>query len=178
MLVEFDAGSMDLVTFSSTYYPQETKQASFEQFCTKVIEPFKLALVSLVVEGIDEEPKSVERTVEFASSGLHQQTEYLLVNIYNTVQDAEITLDERADYMVMLEGFAAALDARDSLMIKAIWLGLRKALTAQRLCKKKWKRWTKCCACILSQNKQKTLKNNQTRALSHQNKRIKLFLYP
>ena len=38
--------------------------------------------------------------------------------------------------MVMLEGFAAALDARDSLMIKAIWLGLRKALTAQRLCKK------------------------------------------
>ena len=136
MLVEFDAGSMDLVTFSSKYYPQETKQASFEQFCTKVIEPFKLALVSLVVEGIDEEPKSVERTVEFASSGLHQQTEYLLVNIYNTVQDAEITLDERADYMVMLEGFAAALDARDSLMIKAIWLGLRKALTAQRLCKK------------------------------------------
>lgn len=136
MLVEFDAGSMDLVSFAATYYPQETKQASFEQFCHKVIEPFKLALVSLVVEGIDEEPKSVERTVEFASSGLQQQTEYLLVNIYNAVQEAEITLDDRADYMVMLEGFAAALDTRDSLMIKAIWLGLKKALIAQRLCKK------------------------------------------
>ena len=52
------------------------------------------------------------------------------------MQEAEITLDDRADYMVMLEGFAAALDARDSLMIKAIWLGLKKALNAQRLCKK------------------------------------------
>lgn len=136
MLVEFDAGSMDIVTFSSRFFPTETKQASFEQCCAKIVEPFKLALVSLVIDGIEEEPKAVERTVEFASSGLHQQTEYLLVAIYNAVQEAQIDESERQDFMVMLEGFAAALDTRDSLMIKAIWLGLKKALSSQKLCAK------------------------------------------
>ncbi|HBW05722.1 MAG TPA: hypothetical protein DEF02_03995, partial [Clostridiales bacterium] len=66
MLVEFDADGMDIVSFSSKYFPEETKQASFEQFCLRVVEPFKLALVSLVVDGIEEEPQAVERTVEFA----------------------------------------------------------------------------------------------------------------
>ena len=111
-------------------------RSSFEQCCAKVVEPFKLALVSLVIDGIEEEPKAVERTVEFASSGLHQQTEYLLVAIYNAVQEAQIDESERQDFMVMLEGFAAALDTRDSLMIKSIWLGLKKALNSQKLCVK------------------------------------------
>lgn len=136
MLVEFDAGGMDIVLFSSRFFPAEAKQASFEQCCHKVIEPFKLALVSLVVDGIDEEPKAVERQVEFASSGLHQQTEYLLVSIYNAVQEAQLETSTREDIVVMLEGFAAALDTRDSLMIKAIWLGLKAVLSSQKLCGK------------------------------------------
>ena len=136
MLVEFDAGSMDIVTFSSRFFPTETKQASFEQCCAKVVEPFKLALVSLVIDGIEEEPKAVERTVEFASSGLHQQTEYLIVAMYNNLQEAAMEEEERAEFMVMLEGFAAALDTRDSLMIKAVWTGLKKALNAKKLCQK------------------------------------------
>lgn len=136
MLVEFDAGSMDVVAFSSRFFPTETKQASFEQFCARVVEPFKLTLVSLVVDGVEEDVQTVERTVEFASSGLQQQTEYLLVAIYNAMQDAQMDDADRQDYMIMLEGFAAALDARDSLMIKAVWLGLKKALSAQKLCAK------------------------------------------
>ena len=136
MLVEFDADGMDIVSFSAKYFPEETKQASFEQFCLRVVEPFKLALVSLVVDGIEEEPQAVERTVEFASSGLHQQTEYLIVAMYNTLQETDMDESERAEFMVMLEGFAAALDARDSLMIKAIWTGLKKALNAKKLCAK------------------------------------------
>ncbi len=136
MLVEFDVGNMDMVTFSSRFFVAETKQASFEQCCHKVIEPFKLALVSLVVDGIEEEPKAVEREVEFASSGLHQQAEYLLVAIYNSVQEAQIETSEREDLVIMLEGFAAALDTRDSLMIKAIWLGLKSMLSSHRLCAK------------------------------------------
>lgn len=136
MLVEFDSDGMDLVTFASTYFPEESKQASFVQFCTRVLEPFKLALVSLVVEGIEEEPKSVERTVEFASGALQQQTEYLMVSIYNVVQESALDESERAEFMIMLEGFAAAIDSRDSLMIKAVWTGLRKSLYAVGLCQK------------------------------------------
>ncbi len=136
MLVEFDAGGMDVVVFSSTYFPAETKQASFEQFCSRVVEPFKLALVALVVDGIEEAPKTIERTVEFASDGLHQHTEYLLVAMYNGIQEAQLAEEERAEYMLMLEGFAAALDARDSLMIRSVWTGLKRALIASKLCLK------------------------------------------
>lgn len=136
MLVEFDAGSMDIVSFSSMYFPAPTKQESWEECFIRMIEPFKLALVSLVIDGVDDEPVQVERTVDFASSGLHQQTEYLLVAMANAVQEANFEVKEREEFTLMLEGFAAALDSRDSLMIKAIWLGLKKALTAQKLCLK------------------------------------------
>lgn len=135
MLVEFDTGTMDIVTFSSKYFRLETKQQSFQLCFEKVVEPFKLALVNFVVEGIDEGPKIVERTVEFASAALQSQTEYLLVNMVNAVQEAQLEDGERADFMLMIEGFAAALDTRDMLMIKAIWTGLKKALTAAKLCK-------------------------------------------
>ena len=44
--------------------------------------------------------------------------------------------DERKEFAVMLEGFSVALDSRDSLMIRAIWLGLRRALADEKLCLK------------------------------------------
>ena len=56
--------------------------------------------------------------------------------MYNNLQEAAMEEEERAEFMVMLEGFAAALDTRDSLMIKAIWLGLKKSLSSQKLCAK------------------------------------------
>lgn len=135
MLVEFDTGEMDIVIFAHKYFPSETKQHSFDQCFIKLIEPFKLALVSLVVEGIDEEPQAVARTVEFVSSALQQQTEYLLVNMVNSVRAATIDETERKDLTLMLEGFAAALDSRDSLMIRAIWEGLKRALKQEELCR-------------------------------------------
>ena len=64
MLVEFDAGNMDVIGFAMTYFPAKTKQDSFLQFCAKVIEPFKRALVAFVWDGINDEPRVVERTVE------------------------------------------------------------------------------------------------------------------
>ena len=38
------------------------------------------------------------------------------------------------ELLLILEGFAAALDNRDVLMIKAIWIGLRKYLLSLKLC--------------------------------------------
>lgn len=136
MLVEFDAGSLDIVTFASAYFPAKSKQESWNECFIRVIDPFKLALVSLVIDGVDEDTVEVERTIDFVSSGLHQQTEYLLIAMANTVQESSLQEDERGDLSVMLEGFAAALDSRDALMIKAIWLGLKKALVSNKLCLK------------------------------------------
>ena len=136
LLLEFDKGSLDIIKFSCTYFPDISMQESYKRFIEMVVVPFKLALVEFVVNGIAEQPEVVERTVEFAHNGLNQQTEYLIVNMYEAVQGASLEDDTRADLLVMIEGFAAALDARDALMIKAIWIGLKNILSEVGLCRK------------------------------------------
>lgn len=136
MLVEFDAGVMDVLNFSATFFPSETKQESFDEFCIKLFEPFKLAVVNFVVEGIHEDAPEISHQVEFAHTGLMQQVEYLLVNMAKEVQASKLDEAERKEFSVMLEGFSVALDSRDSLMIRAIWLGLRRALADEKLCLK------------------------------------------
>ena len=136
MLVEFDAGVMDVLSFSAMFFPSETKQESFDEFCVKLLEPFKLAVVNYVVEGIHEDAPEISHQVEFAPTGLMQQVEYLLVNMAKEVQASQLDENERKEFAVQLEGFSVALDARDSLMIRAIWLGLRRALADEKLCLK------------------------------------------
>lgn len=134
MLVEFDTNSKDIVSFSGQYFPAERKQDSYAAFFEKVMEPFKFALVHYVVEGFEEEKQKIARSISFASEGLSQQAEYLLVAIANAIKESQLDEVERGEYGTILEGYAAALDSRDSLMIKAIWLGLKKALSAKGFC--------------------------------------------
>lgn len=136
LLMDFDREPGTLVTFCNTFYPAANEQESFSFFMQGVMDPFKEALVDLVVNGIEEEHKVVERTVEFASTGVQQQAEHLVGKIYKEVSVASINEAQRSDLIVMLEGFAAALDARDSLMIRAMWLGFKCALDVAKLCKK------------------------------------------
>lgn len=134
MLLEFDAGESDILNFAVAYYPTESKQDSFSQFCAKVIEPFKRAIVDFVWEGIDDGAHNIKRVAELAPNGLRPQTEHHLISMMNAVKD--IAPDSRGDLPMMIEGLAAALDSRDSLMIKCIWQGLRLMLNDRKLCSK------------------------------------------
>lgn len=134
MLFEFDAGIMDIIAFSDKYFPQDTKQSSFNECFYKLIEPFKFSLVKFVTEGIEDSNQVVERQIDFAPDGIHQQAEYLLVNMAKAVQESQLDKETRDEFSLMLEGFAAALDSRDTLMIKSIWIGLSKALNGVGLC--------------------------------------------
>jgi len=134
MLVEFDAGQMDFLSFTTVFFPAETKQESLDSFCVKVLEPYKHAIVNFVVEGVEEDAPAISRSVDFAPSGLMQHVEYLVVNLAKAIKAANIDEDLREELNVMLEGFTASLDARDSLLIKAVWLGLRRALADENLC--------------------------------------------
>ncbi|MCM1306868.1 MAG: hypothetical protein NC037_05645 [Bacteroides sp.] len=136
LLLEFDAGTLDLMKFVIDYFPDNSKQGSYLTFFERVMTPFKHAIVDFAVNGVGDEPIAIEREVDFAPDGLSQQTEYLIVNMYNTVRECGLDSEERENFCVMIEGFAAALDARDSLMIRAIWLGLRGALRREKLCAK------------------------------------------
>ena len=136
LLLEFDSKTLDLMRFVIDYFPDSSKQGSYLTFIDRVITPFKHAIVDFAVNGTGEEPIAIEREVDFAPDGLSQQTEYLIVNMYNNVRECGLSNEDRENLCVMIEGFAAALDARDSLMIRAIWLGLRGALHRERLCSK------------------------------------------
>ncbi len=134
MLVEFDSGDSDILSFAVAYFPGESKQESFSAFCDKVVEPFKRALVDFVWEGIDDGTQHIGRVAELAPNGLRPQTEHLLISMMNAVKD--IAPDNRGDLPMMIEGLAAALDARDTLMIKCVWQGLRLMLSDRKLCEK------------------------------------------
>lgn len=135
LLVEFDAGTADLYGFVVTFFPASAQQESFDKFYRTMMEPFKLAVVRFVKEGVEEQPDApVERDVKFASTGLQKRTEYLIYNISKAVH--EFNGDARNDCIVMLEGLASAIDSRDSLMIRAMWIGLRRTLESEGLCAK------------------------------------------
>ena len=136
LLVECDEGKEDFIGFCADYYPASNRQESMEKCCHDLIERFKLALVSLVVEGFHEEAPLVERVVDFAPEGLQKPTESLLVSIVRAVEEAALAEADRNDLRTILEGYSAALDSRDTLMIKAVWLGARRVLASLRLCPK------------------------------------------
>ena len=136
LLVEFDDGTEDFISFCATYYPAADRQGSMTACCADMLERFKLDIVSLVVEGVKEEAPLVERTVEFAPEGLQKQTEYLLVAMVRAVDEGSLSEEDRKDLLTMLEGYSAALDTRDTLMIKAVWLGVKRALASLKMCAK------------------------------------------
>lgn len=136
LLVEFDDGTEDFISFCATYYPAADRQGSMTACCADMLERFKLDIVSLVVEGVKEEAPLAPRTVEFAQDGLQKQTEYLLVAMVRAVDDGSLSEEDRKDLLTMLEGYSAALDTRDTLMIKAVWLGVKRALASLKMCAK------------------------------------------
>lgn len=136
LLVEFDDGTEDFISFCATYYPAADRQGSMTACCADMLERFKLDIVSLVVEGIKEDAPLAPRTVEFAQDGLQKQTEYLLVAMVRAVDDGSLSEEDRKDLLTMLEGYSAALDTRDTLMIKAVWLGVKRALASLKMCAK------------------------------------------
>ena len=136
LLVEFDDGREDFITFCADHYPALSRGESMAACCADMLEKFKLAIVSLVVEGVKEEAPLVERMVEFAPDGLQKQTESLLIALVHAVDESSLPDDERKDILLMLEGYSAALDSRDVLMIKAMWLGVKRALATHKLCPK------------------------------------------
>ena len=70
------------------------------------------------------------------NSGSVHVVDDVVYDVIASMVENHMEEEERAEFMVMLEGFAAALDTRDSLMIKAVWTGLKKALNAKKLCQK------------------------------------------
>lgn len=136
LLVEFDDGTEDFISFCATYYPAADRQGSMTACCADMLERFKLDIVSLVVEGVKEEAPLAPRTVEFAQDGLQKQTEYLLVAMVRAVDEGSLSEEDRKDLLTMLEGYSAALDTRDTLMIKAVWLGIKRVLASLKMCAK------------------------------------------
>ena len=99
LLVEFDDGTEDFISFCATYYPAADRQGSMTACCADMLERFKLDIVSLV-------------------------------------DDGSLSEEDRKDLLTMLEGYSAALDTRDTLMIKAVWLGVKRALASLKMCAK------------------------------------------
>ena len=63
-----------------------------------------------------------------------EQVKNILVNIVKSVNETQSNITVRNELLLMLEAFAAALDNRDALIIKALWTGLKKYLSSVKIC--------------------------------------------
>ena len=81
-------------------------------------------------------PENIYDDAVMTYKGDVKQTEYLLVAMVRAVDESALPETDRKELLLMLEGYSAALDTRDTLMIKALWLGVKRALVSCRMCPK------------------------------------------
>ena len=137
LFVEVDAGRLDFVDFVSQFFPSRDVAKSFSTFCENVIKPFKFAFLTMLDEIGTENPEQVaerEREIDFVSGGLAKQTAYYVAKMREAVKLSKQSDETKLELICMLDGLDSALMACDSLMIKAVWLGIKRSLAAYRLC--------------------------------------------
>ncbi len=137
LLLEFDSGKRDFFKFISTCFPAPTNADSFNLFCQKALNPFKVAFRKIFENGDSDDfvDAFLKENVEFVSEGLKMQTEYLLFNFSKSVQEADLQDVEREKLLIMIEALSTALDLRDPLLIKGIWFGIEQSLKSKKMCK-------------------------------------------
>jgi len=137
ILLEMDLGKRDIIEFLQGAFPSEDISVSLKNFYYEMIEPFRQALIDLTMTAEKKEEQSyldTERAIEFASAGLNYQAAGYLISIKEAV-NLKTSDEERPYFLIMVDGLSAALDSKDTLMIRAIWAGLKLALKSEKICK-------------------------------------------
>ncbi len=139
LFIEVDTGKLDFVDIVSQFFPSRDVAKSFSTFCEVVIKPFKFAFLTMLDELGLENPEQVaqrEREIDFVSGGLAKQTAYYVAKMREAVKLSKQSDETKLELICMLDGLDSALMACDSLMIKAVWLGVSFRLKAYNLCER------------------------------------------
>lgn len=137
---EFDLAKRDLMKFVFDFFPAETRQDSYAAFLEGVVKPFKAA-INAVLEGkaVSDGARRGEEELSAVNEGVTEQANFVVLNMVDVIRGASLEDAERAECMTVLEGFALAVDMRDSVLLKTVWIGLKNTLARYRLCAKQLK---------------------------------------
>ncbi len=135
LLLDFDNGEEDFIAFSAKYFSGADRQECCNLCFDSLFKPFLSSFKTLVKDGVVDVTHNA-KSIEFAPDGLKNQTEYIFVEFVKAVQNSPYSADERNELLFILEGFAGAFDSRDTLIIRAMWLAVRRILKDKKLCKK------------------------------------------
>ncbi|HRR90331.1 MAG TPA: hypothetical protein P5161_06105 [Eubacteriales bacterium] len=141
LFTEFDLHKRDFMKFVMDFFPRENRGESYSAFLNAVAAPF-IKSFKYVLEGglaVKEEEIKAEAAAVAVSQGIAEQSKYIISVITETVKGASLEAAEREECQTVIDGFSLAVDTRDPILLKVVWIGLKNTMTKFRLCHKQIK---------------------------------------
>lgn len=131
ILFDIDRGEIELYKFLKTYFDMGDINACYDRFVEQIIFPYCEAFIDYVNDvplklNVNYEPRQEQKTsFEIISEQILPFIESIYVAVYG---DNKLSEEQRADFVVILEGFCYALEQENSALIRYLWIGLKNTL--------------------------------------------------
>lgn len=129
VLFNIDRGNIDYLSFIKTYFPNNGVAESFNDFCDIVVCPYVFAFENILSN--DNKIVNIETAMQakpLSRQLVDQLNEYIISLTEQIAFDKSIPDSKKDELFGILEGFNIAIENGNTIMIKAIWLGLKYAL--------------------------------------------------
>ena len=134
LLSDFDRGEKNLTAFMRALYPANDNATQYKLFCENVIVPFYEAFRQSFLYNTDgtEIIPEEEKTATITQSAL-EQAEAILTSLRTVFQgDNKLSSQKREDLLFLTDSIYYSLEKGDLRLIKAVWTGLKLALSGYK----------------------------------------------
>lgn len=136
ILFDIDRGEIELYKFLKSYFDMGDINACYDRFVEQIIFPYCEAFIDYVNEvplklNVSNEPRQEQKN---SFEVISEQVLPFIESVYSTIYgDSKLSDEQRADYLVILEGFCYALEQENSALIRYLWIGLKYTLKDYQL---------------------------------------------
>lgn len=137
LLYKIDETEIDLAAFLYDYYYDDDYgvNKSYREFCADIFPKFKRCIYSLLSGTADPVTKTVERRLINTDKSMEAVGVIEEAISYITSESA-FMLDEKEEMLLVSQGLIDALSSRDSMAIRAMYIGYKNTLGVYPTCSK------------------------------------------
>lgn len=129
VLFNIDRGNFDFLTFIKENFPNYDLAGSFNDFCDVMIYSYIVAFENIL--SMDSKVVNIDGEVQNATLSrqlVDQLNDYIISMSDQIVSDNTLGEQRKNEFFALLEGFNYAIENGNTILIKAMWLGLKYAL--------------------------------------------------
>lgn len=140
LLSDFDKGERSFTGFLREFYPASDNNAKYKMFCDSVLLPYHAAFRQSFLYDIDSAEGALEQDkVAAITDGVLEQAAAILMSLRTVFQgDNKISSKKREDLLILSDGVYYALEKGDPRLVKAVWTGLKIALSGNKKAERKF----------------------------------------